>query len=97
DGGTVTRPNRVNLPAVHRRAVHILANDAMCLFRGPCNVARHLPVMMRDPLGAEAEGSRIRVAGLLLKSGPINTAPIQRGGVPVLRRHPRRPSCLRDS
>ena len=55
DRRAIARADRLDLPAVHGRAVHVLADDAMRLRRGERDVARHLLVVMRDALGAEAE------------------------------------------
>src|SRR5260370_23772371 len=65
---TIPRPRRLNLPAVHRRAMHVLANDAMRLFGGERDVARHLRVVMGNAPGAKAEWSRVQVARLPLEA-----------------------------
>ena len=44
--------------------MHVFADDAMSLGRGPGDVARHLRIMVRDALGAEAERGGIIVPGL---------------------------------
>ena len=67
----------MNLPAVHRRTMHVLANDAMRLFGGESDVARHLGVVMGHAPGAKAKGSRIHIARLPLKARPVNGAPVQ--------------------
>ena len=54
---------------------------------GVCGIAR----------GAEAEGRGVGVAGLLLERDQSMVRPSRRGGVPVLRRQPRRPRRLRAS
>ena len=46
---------------------------------------------------AEAEGGGVGVAGLLGELDQSMVRPSRRGGVPVLRRQPRRPRRLRDS
>src|SRR5947209_18794765 len=61
----------MNLAAIHRRAMDVFTNDAMSLGRGPRNVARHLRVMMRNPLGSKTEWRRIGIAGLNLKLRPV--------------------------
>src|SRR5208283_3512993 len=71
------RTRCMNLPAVHGRTMHVLANDAMRLFGGKGDVARHLRVVMRNPPGAEAERSRIQIARLLLEPLPINRASVE--------------------
>ena len=52
---------------------------------------------MRDLFGAEAEGRGVFVAGLTVNCDQSMVRPSRRGGVPVLRRQPRRPSALSDS
>src|SRR5215469_10524960 len=49
----------------------------MCLGRGEGDVARHLLVVMCDLLCAEAEGSRIIIAGLHGELRPVNRPPVQ--------------------
>ena len=77
DRRTVSRTDRLDLPAVHGRAVHVLADDAMRLCRGPGDVARHLRVVMRNALGAKAERRRIDVARLLGKARPVDAASVE--------------------
>src|SRR5205814_1994455 len=76
-GRAITWADGLNLAGVHGRAVHVLANDAMGLRRGPGDVAGHLRIVMRNPLGAKTERSGIRIAGLNLKLRPINGAAIE--------------------
>ena len=73
---TVARAGRLNLPAVHRRAMDVLANDAMRRFGGKRDVARHLRVVMQNAPGAKAERSWIEIAGLALKARPVNGAAV---------------------
>src|ERR1019366_8536799 len=75
--GTVTRSRRLNLPAVHRRAMHVLANDAMRLFGGKGDVAGHLRVVMRHAPCTKAERSRVQIARLPLEARPVNAAPVK--------------------
>ena len=55
DRRAVARADGLDLAAVHGRAVHVFANDAVSLRRGAGDVAGHLRVVMRDALGAKAE------------------------------------------
>ena len=73
----IARADGLNLPAVHRRAVHVLADDAMRFGRSPGDVARHLRIMMRNALGAEAEWRWVGVSGLFLKPRPVDGAAIE--------------------
>src|SRR6266478_7959437 len=57
--------------------MHILANDAMRLFRSKRDVARHQRVMMRNAPRAKTERSRIQIARLPLKARPVNRPPIE--------------------
>src|ERR1700756_2038545 len=74
---TVARPDRLNLSAVHRRTVDVFANDAVRLQRGPCDVAGNLRVVMCHSLRAKTKRSGILIAGLKLKSRPIDRAPVK--------------------
>ena len=76
DGRAVARPDRLNLPAVHGRAVDVFADDAVGLRRGLGDVAGHLD-RVRDALGTEAERRRIGVAGLRLKPRPVDGAAVE--------------------
>src|SRR5205823_2251552 len=77
DRRTVARTNGLNLAAVHRRAMHIFANDAVSLRRSPGDVTGHLFVMMCHPLRAKAKRSGIGIAWLNLKFRPVNRAAVQ--------------------
>ena len=66
DAGAVARPDALDLAGVHRRAMHVLANDAMRLFRGEGDVTGHL--FLCDLFGAKAEGRGVGVAGLGLEA-----------------------------
>src|SRR6185503_5870559 len=55
----------------------ILANNVMRLRRGVSDMTTNLMVMMGHPFGTKAEWSRIDIAGLLLKSVPVNRPSIQ--------------------
>src|SRR6202140_1761390 len=57
--------------------MHVLANDAMRLFRGKRDVTRHLRVVMRNAPGAKTERSRIHIARLPLKARPVNRPPVK--------------------
>src|ERR1700685_3357393 len=74
---TIARPDRLNLPAIHGRAVNVFANDAAGLRRGPRNVARHLRIVMRNAPCAKAERRRIGIARLHSKARPVDAAPIE--------------------
>src|SRR5262245_33013245 len=74
---TIARADRPNLSAIHRRTVHVLADDAPRFFRGPHDVARNLRVVMCDFFCAKTEGSRIGIAGLFLKTRPVYGAAIE--------------------
>ena len=75
--GTITRPRRMNLSAVHRRTMHVLANDAMRLFGGERDIARHLRIVMRNPPRSEAERSGIHISRLPLEARPVNRASVE--------------------
>ncbi len=75
DRGAIARADAVNLAAVHGRAMHVLADDAMRLRRGVGDVARHL--RLRDPAGAEAERRGVGVARLRGETRPVDGAAIQ--------------------
>src|SRR6185437_5747823 len=77
DGGAIARPDRLNLPAVHRRPVNIFSDNALRLGGGPCDIARHLRVMMRDALGTETERRRVGISGLNRKPRPVNRSAIE--------------------
>src|SRR6266850_2126938 len=77
DRRTVAWTDRLDLSAVHRRAVHVFADDAVRFFRRERDVARHLLVVMSDTLGAEAEGGGIGVTGLLGKLRPVDGASVK--------------------
>ena len=62
DRGAIARADAVDLAAVHRRAMHVFADDAVRFLRGVGDVARHL--LLRDLAGAEAERRGIGVARL---------------------------------
>ena len=57
--------------------MHVLADDAMSFGGSPRDVAGHLRVVMRHPLGAEAERRGVCIARLLGEAGPIDGASIQ--------------------
>src|SRR5208282_5246150 len=71
------RSRGLNLSAIHRRAMHVLTNDAMRLFGRKSDVAGHLRVMMRHSSRAEAEWSRIQIARLPLEARPLNGASVE--------------------
>ena len=55
----------------------VVADDAMRLLGGKCNVARHLLLM--NFLRAEAERSGIFVAGLFSEARPVDRATVETG------------------
>src|SRR5882724_1294621 len=77
DRRTIARADRLDLSAVHRRTVHIFADDAMCLFRRERDEAGHLCVVMGDALGAEAKGRGIGVARLHGELRPVDGASVE--------------------
>ena len=54
--------------------MNVFADDAVRFFGGEGDVTGYLPVVMRDTLGAKAEGSRIGVAGLCFEARPVDGA-----------------------
>ena len=77
DRRTISRTDGLNLTAVHGRAMNVLANNPLSLWRRPGDVARHLRIVMRDLLSTEAEGRGIRVPGLDLELRPVDGAAIK--------------------
>src|SRR6202142_3907319 len=77
--GTVARAGGLNLPAIHGGAMHVLANDAVRLFRRESDVARHLRVVMRYAPGAKAKWSGIGVSRLTFEAGPVDGASVEAG------------------
>ena len=71
--------DRLDLPAVHGRAVHVFTDDAVRLLGGERDIAGHLAVGVSDSPGAEAEGRGIGIAGLHLEARPVNGAAVQAG------------------
>ena len=55
--------------------MHVLADDAMRLFRGESDVTRHL--LLHDLLCAKAERSGIVIAGLHRKTRPVDGASVE--------------------
>src|SRR5713226_3916908 len=79
DRGTVARADRVNLAAVHRGTMDVLANDAVSFVGRERDVAGDLRIVMCDAFGPETERRGIRVARLNLEGGPIDGAAIEAG------------------
>src|SRR5579863_4367532 len=77
DRRTISWSDRLNLAAIHGRAMHVLANDALGFGRGPGDVARHLRIVMSYAFGAEAERCRIGVARLKLELRPVDSASVE--------------------
>ena len=77
DRRAVAGADRLNLPAVHGRAVHVFADDAVRLGSGERDVARHLRVMMGHLLGAKTERRRVRIAGLSFELRPVNCPAVE--------------------
>ena len=94
DRRTISRANRLNLATVHRRAMHVLANDAVRFGRGPGYIARHLLIVMRYALGAKTERRGIGIARLNLKLRPINRAAIEPRRGPSLQAAPAQAEVL---
>src|SRR5205085_4517838 len=78
-GGTVPRANRLDLSAVHGRAMNVFADNALRLRRSPRDVARDLSVVAGHTLGTETERRGIGITRLFLELGPIDRASIQTG------------------
>src|SRR5579862_7841052 len=57
--------------------MHIFANDAVRLRRGPRDIAGNLRIMMRHSLGPEAERGWVCIARLHREPRPIDAAPVQ--------------------
>ncbi len=74
---TVARPNRLDLPTVHGRAMDVLANDFVRLGRGECDVAGHLLIVMRHPPGTKAERRRVVIARLHRELRPVDAASVK--------------------
>src|SRR6266852_4052775 len=79
DRRTVARTDRVNLAAVHRGTMDVLADDAVSFFRREGNVARDLGVVVSDAFGAETERRGIGIAGLNLEGRPVDGASVETG------------------
>ncbi len=77
DRWAVARADRLNLTAVHRRAMNVLANDAMRFGRGPRDVAGHLGIVVLHPPGTKAEGRGIVVSRLQDEARPIDRAAVE--------------------
>ena len=75
DRRAVARADGVDLPRVHRRARDVFADDAQRLRRGVGDVAADLA--LGNLAGAEAEGRRLGVAGLLLEARPVDGAAVE--------------------
>src|SRR5258708_2082483 len=75
DAGAVTRANALDLPGIHRRAMHVFADDAMRFRGGESDIARHL--LLRDLFCAEAERRGIGIAGLGFESRPVDGAAVE--------------------
>src|SRR6185437_16350857 len=70
----IARTGRLNLPGIHGRAMHILANDGECFRSGKGNMATDLRA--RNGFGSKAERSGLGVTGLLVKLRPIDGATV---------------------
>src|SRR5580692_4030386 len=77
DRGAIARTDRLDLPTVHRGAMHVLADDAVRFRSGRGDVTRNLRVVMRHTLGAEAEGSGVGVSRLFGETRPVDGASIK--------------------
>ncbi len=58
DGRAIARPDAINLPGIHRRAMHIFANQAEGFRRGERDVATYL--RLHNFFGSEAEGRGVK-------------------------------------
>ena len=72
---TVARPNAGDLAAIERRAMHVLAQDAVRLGVGVGDVADHL--RLGNFLRSKREGGRHRIARLRLELAPVDGPSIQ--------------------
>src|SRR3954468_10125030 len=79
DRRAIARSDRLNLAAVHGRAMNVFADDAVSFGGGPGDVARHLGVVVRHLLSTETEWRRISIARLNLKLGPVDAAAVEAG------------------
>ena len=95
DGRAIARADALDLAGVHRRAMHIFANDAQRFRSGEGDVAADL--RLHDLLRAEAEGSRLGIARLLFEASQSMVRPSRRGGVPVFSLQCAGPSARRAS
>ena len=86
DGRAVPRTDATDLAAVHRRAMHVFANDRVRLRRGERDVAGNLRVVMRSFLVRKLKGVGSASPGCTLNCDQSMVRPSRRGGVPVLRR-----------
>src|SRR5216684_6854314 len=57
--------------------MHIFADDAVRLGRGPGDVAGNLRIVVGHAPGTKTERSRIRIAGLRRKARPVDSASIK--------------------
>ncbi len=80
DRRTIPRPGRLNLPAVHRGAMDVLADYSVRLLGRKRDVTGNLTVMVRDLFRAKTERRGIDVTWLDLEPRPINRAPIKSRG-----------------
>src|SRR5208283_3295346 len=78
----------------HRRAMHVLANDAVRLRRGERDVTRHLLVVMRHSLGTKAERRGIVVARLHCELRPVDAAAVEARRSAGLQAAPTQAECL---
>src|SRR5215469_9262477 len=75
NGRAVARADTLDLSAVHRRAMHILADHVVSLRGGERDEAGHLP--LRDGTRPKAEWRGIEIAGLHRQAIPIDGTSIQ--------------------
>src|SRR5256714_1456833 len=75
DRWTIARAGRLDLTAVHRRAMDVLGDDASRLRCSVSDIARHLH--LRDRAGSETHGRGITIARLDLELRPINRPSVQ--------------------
>src|SRR5207244_1189261 len=78
DGGAVAGADALDLAGVHRRAVHVLADETKRLRRGESDMAADL--RLHNLLRAETERGGFRVAGLFFKCVPANGASVEARG-----------------
>ena len=97
DRRAIARPDALDLPGIHRRAVDVLADQPQRLRRGERDVAAHLRAAARSSSCRKLNGVGSASPGCSSKRAQSIVRPSSRGGVPVFRRHSRSPRLLQAS